>query len=185
MIQQAVDDPDDHDGSFECPRCHSQEFGTWAFPHPLILHWVLNPGLIVNELILGQRIPKITYYCKQCGSDTTYVRYYQCPSCDHFHEEAIWTGANGFGHWLGMICPDCGTEIPCLLNIASWIVLARLSPINWTLRRLVGNRYLQWEQRRAQRSRAELNSLAEPVGDPGDGLQPADLLSQRNDLPAS
>jgi hypothetical protein len=62
------------------------------------------------------------------------------------------------------------------LNIASWIVLARLSPINWTLRRLVGQRYLKWEQRRAQQSRAELIAMTEPDIDSCDDSQPTDLL---------
>lgn len=144
------------DIGFRCPVCGTAQYSTWAFPHPLILHWVLNPGLVVNELLLGQRIPNITYFCKECGGHTTDVRYYLCPECGRFHEETIWTGANGFGHWFGIICPDCGGEIPSLLNIASWIILARLSPINWLLRGLIGRRYTVWERRRARASRRSL-----------------------------
>jgi hypothetical protein len=145
-----------NDIGFRCPVCQSMEFSTWAFPHVLVTHWVLNPGLAVNELLLGQRIPKITFFCRSCGSNTTYVRYYRCPDCEQFHPEAIWTGSNGFGHWLGVICPDCGSEIPCLLNLVSWVILARLSPINWMLRKLVGRRYIAWEQRRACAMRERL-----------------------------
>lgn len=163
---------------FECPDCHSNEFSTWAFPHPLIVHWVLNPGLMVNELVLGQRIPKITYFCARCGSETTYIRYFHCPGCNQFHEEAIWTGANGFGHWLGVICPDCGSEIPCLVNIASWIVLARLSPINWVVRKLVGQRYRAWEQQRAQASRAVLLAQRKSTPDTQQGCHSLDLRSE-------
>lgn len=144
---------------FTCPHCRSHDFSTWAFPHPLIVHWVLNPGLMFNELLLGQRIPRITYFCTHCGGETGYLRYLHCCGCNQFHEEAIWTGDNGFGHWLGMICPDCGEEIPCVLNIASWIVLARLSPLNWLLRLLVGERYRRWEQHRASRSRMNLQAF--------------------------
>lgn len=25
----------------------------------MILHWIINPGLVINELILGQTIPKV------------------------------------------------------------------------------------------------------------------------------
>lgn len=149
---------DDDNGAFRCPRCQSSNAAIWAFPHPLILHWVLNPGLAVNELLLGQRIPKITYFCKSCGSETTYFRYYQCPDCQRFHEEAIWTGSNGFGHWFGVICPDCGGEIPCVLNVVSWVILARLSPINWVLRQLFGRKYVTWEQHRAAASRFHLET---------------------------
>ncbi len=149
-------DDDEDNGEFRCPLCHSSNGATWAFPHPLIVHWVLNPGLAVNELLLGQRIPRITYFCRSCGSDTTYVRYYQCPDCERFHEEAIWTGSNGFGHWFGVICPDCGGEIPCVLNVVSWVILARLSPVNWVLRLLFGRRYVAWEQHRATVTRTQL-----------------------------
>lgn len=141
---------------FECPRCQSTDYSTWQFPHPLILHWVLNPGLVVNELILGQRIPYTTFYCQRCGSNTTSLRFYQCPGCGGFHQELIWTGSNGFGHWLGLICPDCGDEIPCLTNFATWFVLARLSPFNWVLRRMFARRYSAWERQRAWRHRARL-----------------------------
>jgi hypothetical protein len=146
------------DIGFECPRCAGTEYATWAFPHPLILHWVLNPGLVFNELLLGQRIPKVTYFCRACGGATTDVRYFRCPGCGQFHEEAIWMGSNGFGHWFGMICPDCGCEIPCVLNFTSWIILARLSPINWVLRRFIGRRYTVWERLRARSIRRQLQA---------------------------
>lgn len=148
--------------AFECPRCQSTETLIWRFPHPLILHWVLNPGLVVNELLLGQRIPRITYACRQCGNSTTLLRYYQCPECGQFHPEAVWSGKNGFGHWLGLICPDCGGEIPCVINVTSWILLARLSPVNWVLRRLFAVRYAAWEQHRAWRER---EALMTAIGD--------------------
>ena len=165
-------------GDFSCPNCRSCDFSTWAFPHPLILHWVLNPGLMVNELLLGQRIPKITYFCAHCGSEASYVRYFHCSGCNRYHEEAIWTGGNGFGHWLGDICPDCGGEIPCVLNIASWIVLARLSPMNLLLRKLVGSRYRQWEQRRAQQSRRNLEALRKSAGNQEEWFHPLDLRAK-------
>lgn len=155
--EDTVDEDFESDSiGFECPICRSTKYATWAFPHPLIVHWVLNPGLVVNELLLGQRIPSITYYCAACGGHTTWVRYYRCPDCGRFHEEAIWTGSNGFGHWLGVICPDCGGEIPSVLNITSWLILAKLSPINWLLRSLFSDRYVAWEQGRAQLSRKVL-----------------------------
>ena len=26
-----------------------------------MLHWIINPGLVINELLLGQRVPKIIW----------------------------------------------------------------------------------------------------------------------------
>ncbi len=37
-----------------------EKYKVWKLPHPMLLHWIINPGLAFNELILGQRIPKIT-----------------------------------------------------------------------------------------------------------------------------
>jgi hypothetical protein len=36
------------------------KYKIWTWKNPLMLHWIINPGLAINELILGQRIPKIT-----------------------------------------------------------------------------------------------------------------------------
>lgn len=30
---------------------------TWK--NPMMLHWIVNPGLAFNELVLGQRVPKV------------------------------------------------------------------------------------------------------------------------------
>lgn len=160
---------------FLCPECQSTDFKTWAFPHPLIIHWVLNPGIAVNELLLGQRIPTLTYFCDSCGESTTWARYYRCPDCGAFHQEAIWTGSNGFAHWFGIYCRDCGSEIPCVLNVISWVVLARLSPINWLLRWLFGRRYITWEQSRARASRDLIRNADRDAKLTISG--PADLMS--------
>ncbi|WP_244213081.1 hypothetical protein [Idiomarina ramblicola] len=36
------------------------KYKVWRLPHPMLIHWVVNPGVAFNELALGQRIPKIT-----------------------------------------------------------------------------------------------------------------------------
>ena len=36
----------------------TNKYKVWKLPHPMLIHWVLNPGLAFNELILGQRVPK-------------------------------------------------------------------------------------------------------------------------------
>jgi membrane protein implicated in regulation of membrane protease activity len=71
---------------------------------------------------------------------------------------------NGFGHWLGLICPDCGAGIPSLLNITSWLVLAVLSPLFWLSWWLFGKRYSTWERRRAARARQRIESRKERGG---------------------
>lgn len=41
------------------------KFKIWALPHPIVLHWILNPGLAFNELVLGQRLPKVILIDKE------------------------------------------------------------------------------------------------------------------------
>lgn len=40
-------------------ECKNSEFKVWTWKNPVMLHWIINPGLAINELILGQRVPKI------------------------------------------------------------------------------------------------------------------------------
>jgi hypothetical protein len=47
-----------------CPECGSREnFKRRDFHHPLVIQWLLNPGLCFNEIILGQRLPKVLFVC--------------------------------------------------------------------------------------------------------------------------
>lgn len=142
--------------TFVCPRCGSEEYSIWKLPNLLFLHWILNPGLMVNELLLGQRLPSRLYLCKSCPQFTLDNQYVYCPACGEFHEGMIWAKNNAFGHWLGIVCPDCGCRIPSLLNLTSWFVLSKLSPISWLLWWSFGERYQAFEQGRAYRARTEL-----------------------------
>ena len=101
-------------------------------PNWMLLHWILNPGLVVNELILGQRIPKLTFVCKSCQLPYAERNLVPCPSCNTLHDSRAWLGRNGFGNWLGLICPSCSARIPCLWNLTSIAVLLVLFPV-WYL----------------------------------------------------
>jgi hypothetical protein len=141
------------DLGFECPRCGGQAHSVRSLRHPVHLHWVLNPGLAVNELILGQRVPRKIFFCQSCPGPAAQRGYVYCPGCGAFHSALIWSGRNAFGHWLGAVCPDCRCRIPSVLNITSWLVLSKLSPVCWLLWWLFGSRYLSWEQTRSLAAR--------------------------------
>lgn len=143
---------------FVCPRCGDEDHSVWKLPNPLLLHWVLNPGLLVNELILGQRTPARLYFCKGCRRAMYRRQYVYCPGCGELHDGMIRAKDHAFGHWLGLICPDCGSRIPSLLNVTSWLVLTVLSPVRWLLWWWFGERYQASEQRRAARARAKLEA---------------------------
>lgn len=99
---------------FHCPACGGTDCSRWKATHPLLLHWVLNPGLAVNELVLGQRLPRTVYTCTACPRAHAPRQYTRCPVCRRFQPLAHW-GETG-GHWAGWFCPECGTAIPLLRN---------------------------------------------------------------------
>jgi hypothetical protein len=117
---------------YKCPKCGGSNFKWWKLPHPLILHWILNPGLVFNEIILGQRLPKVQLICKDCECALLDRVYIPCPSCHSMHWGRLWSGKRGFGNWRGIACPACGAPIPCVWNLFSLLLLALTSPI-WVL----------------------------------------------------
>jgi hypothetical protein len=85
--------------------------------------------------------------------------------CDH-------PSLSGFGHWLGLVCPECGRRLPALANGVTWAVTAGVVLAYRVLDRpfeggLLALRrgYLAWEWRRTSRAleriAPELAELAE------------------------
>ncbi len=112
----------------KCPKCDSTNFRRWSLPHPLILHWVLNPALAFNEIVLGQRLPKTQLICKSCEGPLIDRSYVPCPSCGMMHLGRLHSGKQAFGNWRGIACPVCKEEIPCIWNIFSLLTLLLTSP---------------------------------------------------------
>ncbi|MHC5053489.1 MAG: hypothetical protein ACYTKD_02095 [Planctomycetota bacterium] len=131
----------------QCPECDAT-MKPFALPHPLLLHWILNPGLAVNELVLGQRIPRSMYVCKSCDRPYAERSYVVCPSCGGVHKGMLWTRRNAFGHWFGYVCPTCDGVIPCLWNLTSLAVLLVTFPLWWLPVRRIRPRWLAIERRR-------------------------------------
>jgi hypothetical protein len=153
------------DDCFLCPRCCGTRYTVWKLPNPLILHWVINPGLAVNELILGQRLPRDLFICKSCPKPLAWRSYVFCPSCGIYSASMIWSGWNGFGHWLGIICPECGRRVPTLSNAITWVILKVLAGAYRGLGKPFEARRDRWERRflarewgRAYRARARIAS---------------------------
>jgi hypothetical protein len=97
-----------------------------------MLHWVLNPGLVVNELLLGQRVPRIQLFCQTCSGPLIERSYIPCPNCRAMNGSRTWRRGDAFWHWLGPVCPACGKRIPSLWNLFSLIVLTLTAPL-WYL----------------------------------------------------
>jgi hypothetical protein len=51
-----------------------------------MLHWILNPGLAINELILGQRVPKVRLEDKTIDKPRIERVLIPCPHCETLHD---------------------------------------------------------------------------------------------------
>ena len=140
-----------------CPRCNSANVSRWDWRHPLILHWILNPGLAFNEVFLGQRIPAVTFLCKDCRCGIPDRNWMHCDYCDSDSMGRLWMGSYSFGHWFGIFCPHCGTKVPTLWNLTSLILLALLCPIWIPLRFLFREKFIHWEHIRGKRALEHYN----------------------------
>jgi len=125
-------------------------------PNPLLLHWILNPGLAFNECILGQRIPKITLIDKTKDVPLLERTYVPCPSCKALNDGRLW-GKVPLGNWFGLVCPACGEKIPCLRNLTSLLVIGITFPI-WIWIKIFFERRLLERQKRLL-SQVNISSL--------------------------
>ena len=101
------------------------KYKVWTWKHPLMLHWIINPGLVVNELVLGQRIPKVILIERSSNKSFAESQLVPCPHCETLHSVLKWTPQNktAFGNWFGLYCDNCGNIIPCLTNLTSYLIL--------------------------------------------------------------
>lgn len=106
-------------------------FNTRTWKHPLPLFWVLFPGAAINELLLGQRVPKVVLVAKGSQKPLSERRFVPCPHCQTLHPSRKWSLPNktGLGNWFGLYCDRCGGIIPCLMNVFSFLVLAGTFPV--------------------------------------------------------
>ena len=105
------------------------KISTWK--NPAMLHWIINPGLAVNELIIGQRVPKIMLVEKDSEKTLAEKTFIPCPHCNKLHSGLKWTPQNNTsaGNWFGLYCDNCEKIIPCLTNLTSYILLGLTFPI--------------------------------------------------------
>lgn len=95
-----------------------------------MLHWILNPGLAINELIFGQRVPKVALIEKGSSKSLQERTIVPCPHCGTLHAGVKWsTKYNAFKNWFGLYCDHCGKIIPCLTNLTSLLLLGISFPI--------------------------------------------------------
>jgi len=116
---------------FEHMNFDKKKYQVWTWKNLFILHWIVNPGLAFNELILGQRVPKIILVEKNSRKSLGERSYVPCPHCEILHSGLKWTPQNNtaFKNWFGLYCDNCGKIIPCVRNLTSFILLVLTFPI--------------------------------------------------------
>lgn len=127
------------------------KFTVYTWKYWLKLHWILNPGLVINELFLGQRIPKVTLQDKTASRCITNQNLYvPCPHCKTVHDSRIWSMEHGtaFKNWFGLYCPQCHNTIPCIMNVFSFLILVVSSPLWWWFRQSLKQ---IWKEKQSQR----------------------------------
>ena len=123
-------------------------FKVHSLPHPFTLLWVLFPAFMFNELIFGQRQPKVWLVDKESDKPPEERSYVPCPHCETLNDSRLWATKNAFGHWFGLVCPSCHQIIPCLWNIFSLAVLAITFPLWYFPVRFFRHRWIEKEKER-------------------------------------
>ena len=122
----------------------------------MMIHWILNPGLAFNELILGQRVPKLYLVDIESNKPRIDRNFIPCPHCDKIHHGRTWgTKKTAFKNWFGLYCPDCGGIIPCVRNIFSLLILIVTFPIWGWFRNTLKENWLKKQPKRFEASDPE------------------------------
>tara|TARA_R110002072_G_scaffold136285_1_gene278573 strand:+ start:13276 stop:14100 length:825 start_codon:yes stop_codon:yes gene_type:complete len=114
----------------QCPECRSEEFDIKTWRSGVMMHWILNPGLAFNELVLGQRVPRELRTCRHCSTASV-----GCPHCHRSIHGAHWADKNAFGNYSGLRCPSCKGRLPTLSNALAWLVRSPFAAVAWLLGR--------------------------------------------------
>ncbi|TNE65204.1 MAG: hypothetical protein EP344_03125 [Bacteroidetes bacterium] len=121
------------------------KYKVYTWKHWMLLHWIINPGLAFNELVLGQRVPRVSLLDKTSEKPLIERTLIPCPHCEKLHDGRTWSTQNGtaFRNWFGLYCPACGGIIPCLTNGLSFILLALTAPLWYAFRDRLKARWLE------------------------------------------
>lgn len=129
---------------------NKEKYKVYTWKNWMMLHWILNPGIAINELILGQRVPKLTLEIKSSDKPRIERSLVPCPYCQTLHDGRVWSATNGtaFKNWFGLYCNNCGNIIPCLTNVISFLILVITFPIwGW----FSGSLKAKWLEKQPQR----------------------------------
>lgn len=138
----------------------TQKFKEYTWKSGTILFWILNPGTAFNEIILGQRIPKVGL--EDISSDKPRIErlYVPCPHCETIHDGRTWSTESGtaFRNWFGLYCPSCTRIIPCLWSAFSLFILTITFPLWGFFRNSLKEKWLEKQPQRYENISPEDNT---------------------------
>ena len=71
------------------------EYKVYTWENGMVLHWILNPGLAINELILGQRVPKVSLEDRASDKPMIERSFVPCPHSEKIHDGRTWSTQTG------------------------------------------------------------------------------------------
>jgi hypothetical protein len=143
------------------------KYRIYDWKHFVLLHWILNPGLAFNELVLGQRVPKVMLEDKASPAPRAERSVIPCPHCNTLHDGRTWSVQNNtaYKNWFGLYCPACNGIIPCLTNALSFIILAVTFPLWGWFRKSLKEQWLKKQP--ARYHNIQINFTPDPFANKG------------------
>lgn len=138
------------------------KYKIWNWKNPLILHWIINPGLAINELFLGQVIPKVMLIERE-GKQPYYQRtLVPCPHCGTIHSGLKWSSHNktAFKNWFGYYCDSCKGIIPVQRNLTSLLILVLTYPFWGWFKDEIKQNWLSKQPKRYSELKLEVTAKA-------------------------
>jgi len=134
------------------------KYKIWNWKSPIILHWIINPGVVVSDLIIGLTMPKVTLIERE-GKKPFYQRtLIPCPHCGTLHNGLKWASPNktAFKNWYGLYCDNCSKIIPVQRNITSMLILILTFPLWGWFGKTLKERWLEKQPERYKNLNLEI-----------------------------
>lgn len=95
------------------------------------LIWFIVPTSAINELVFGQRLPKVALLERDSSKTLIEREFVPCPHCHTIHSGLKWSRQNNTAlrNWFGLYCDNCGNVIPCRFGLASYVLLGLTFPL--------------------------------------------------------
>ena len=108
-----------------------KKYKIWDWKSPWIIHWMINPGVAVVELLGGITIPKVMLIEREGDKPLYYRSWIPCPHCRTLHSGLKWSQQNktAFKNWFGFYCDHCGKIIPVQRNLVTLLFLVVTYPL--------------------------------------------------------